>query len=112
VCSVFKDDGGRDDVRCIKKLPLCHGCRMAFFVVECRTCGEARCSGLSDAVSEERLVLQHSFLTVFVETTLSKLWIRSLTDRPNTFLHPKRKVKRPQWRNVRRGTDKAEALIF
>ena len=25
MCSVFKDDGGRVDARCIKKLTVCHG---------------------------------------------------------------------------------------
>ena len=60
MCSTSKDDGGRVDVRCTEKLPACHGCRLTFFVAECRTCGEGRCSGLSDAVSGERLVLQHS----------------------------------------------------
>jgi len=45
---------------------------MTFFVVECRTCGEGRRTVLSDAVSGERLVLQHSYLIVFVETTRSK----------------------------------------
>lgn len=112
VCSMFKDDGGRDDVGCIKKLPVCHGCRMTFFVVECRTCGEGRCTVLSDTVSGEGLVLQHSYLIVFVETTRSKLWIRSLTDRPNTFLHPKHNVKGHNGGKCKRGTDKAEALIF
>lgn len=91
---MFKDDGGRVDGRCIKKLPACHWRRMTFFVVECTTCGKGRCSGLSDTVSGERLVLQHGYLIVFVDTIRSKLWIRSLADRPNTFLHPKRKVKK------------------
>jgi len=86
----------------VKKLPVCYGCRINFFVTECRTCGEGRCSGLSDAISGECLVLQHSYLIVFVDTTRSKLWIRSLTDRPNTFLHPKRKVKKATTRNARR----------
>ena len=110
---MFKDARGRDDVRCIKKLPACHGCRMTFFVVECRTRGEGRCNGVSDAVSGERLVfLQHSYLTVLVDTTRSKLCIRLLKDRPKTFLHLKRKEKSQNGGTCEGGTDRAEALMF
>jgi len=112
VCSVFKDDGGRVDVRCIKKLLVCYSCRMTFYVVECRTCGEGRCSGFNDAVSGEYLVLEHSYLIVFVDTTRSKLWIRSITDRPKTFLHLKRTVKNPQRRNVRKGVPTEQRYRF